>query len=254
MSQVFDPRFNNIALTLAYLLPGNLPSSRTVTLTVPNGEGECYFDPALMPVPGTITSGTLTLASDGTYTAAPTFPRYAPLTLGITGADVCFQVRQGQVVNVALVDGDETMLRLYCTGPWSAALSYQLTWPTDNASQLKLSLTRTNALDIDDVTGQPRQTTLELYRRNGSIVGLPGVDRKLPNSDVVSSDKVVFKRDNTGVLTLQLHGARLEWDFASGLLAAVRIYAGQGPIASLRLPRLAGNGTGVSAAFAATVS
>ncbi len=254
MSQVLDPRFNDIAVTLAYLLPGNLPSSRTVMLSVQNGEGECWFDPAQMPAPGAITQGTLVFASDGTFTAAPTFPRYAPLTIRITGADLCFHVRQGQLVNFALVDGDETLVRFYCTGPWTAALSYRVTWPSHNQSQLELIVTRVNALDMDDVSGRPRETTLELYRLKGSITGLPGLFRKQPNSDVVSSDKVLLKRANDGELIVQLHGARMEWDFANSLLRVIRLYSGQGALASLRLPALAGSGTGVSAAFAATIS
>ncbi len=247
MPQVFDPRFNNIALTFAYLLPGGLPSSRTLTLRVREGEGETWLDPAVTPTLGNITQGTLTIASE-------TFPRYAPLTMTLTGADLCFQVRQGPIINFSLVDGDETMLRLYCTSPWSAALSYQLTWPTDNSGQLKLILTRINALDIDDVTGQPRQTSLELYRLSGSIVGLPGGFRKVGSTDVVSNDKVTLMRDSNGELKLQASGMRMEWDFAGGLLNALRVFDSRGKIASLRLPALAGQGSGVSAAFLDSLS
>ncbi len=247
MPQVFDPRFNNIALTFAYLLPGGLPSSRTLTLRVREGEGETWLDPAVTPTLGSITQGTLTIASE-------TFPRYAPLTMTLTGADLCFQVRQGQIINFSLADGDETMLRLYCTSPWSAALSYQLTWPTDNSGQLKLILTRINALDIDDVTGQPRQTSLELYRLSGSIAGLPGGFRKVGSTDVVSNDKVTLMRDSNGELKLQASGMRMEWDFAGGLLNALRVFDSRGKLASLRLPALAGQGSGVSAAFLDTLS
>jgi hypothetical protein len=247
MPQVFDPRFNNIALTFAYLLPGGLPSSRTVTLRVREGEGETWLDPAITPTLGSITQGTLTIASE-------TFPRYAPLTMTLTGADLSFQVRQGQIINFALVDDDETMLRLYCTSPWSAALSYQLTWPTDNSGQLKLILTRINALDIDDVTGQPRQTSLELYRLAGSIVGLPGGFRKVGATDVVKNDTVTLKRNGNGELKLQASGVRMEWDFAGGLLNALRVFDSRGKLASLRLPALAGQGSGVSAAFLDTLS
>jgi hypothetical protein len=259
MPQVFDPRFNNIALTFAYLLPGGLPSSRTVTLRVREGEGETWLDPAVTPTLGSITQGTLTIASESITRETLTignvsFPRYAPLTMTLTGADLSFQVRQGQIINFALTDGDETMLRLYCTSPWSAALSYQLTWPADNSGQLKLVLTRINALDIDDVTGQPRQTSLELYRLAGSIVGLPGASRKVGATDVVKNDTVTLKRNGNGELRLQASGVRMEWDFAGGLLNALRVFDSRGKLASLRLPALAGQGSGVSAAFLDTLS
>jgi hypothetical protein len=247
MPVVFDPRYNNIVLTFAYLLPGGLPSSRTMTLRVRQGEGQTWLDPAVTPTLGSITQGTLTIASE-------TFPRYAPLTMTITGADLCFQVRAGQIVNFALIDGDETLSRLYCTGPWSAAVSYTLTWPSDNLGQLKLVLARINALDIDGVTNLPRQTSLELYRLTGSIVGLPGGFRKVASSDVVSSDKVILQRDTNGELKLQAHGVRMEWEFIAGLLSALRIFDSSGKLASLRLPTLAGQGTGVSAAFMDTLS
>jgi hypothetical protein len=234
---VFDPRYNNLIITLTHLLPGNLPSSHTLTLTIRNGEGEAWLDPAVTPTSGMITRGKLVLASES-------FPRFAPLTLTLTGADLSFLVRQSQVLNFSLVDGAQTMLRLLCSGLWTAAHSYRLTWPAPPYQNPYLILTRINAADGN------RETPLIINVLKGSIAGLPGGFRKVGTTDVVSNDRVQVLRANDGELTLQLHGARMEWDFANGVMVRLRVFESRGPIANLMLPDLSGAGVSVSVAFA----
>jgi hypothetical protein len=245
MPQEFDPRYNNLALTLTYPAYGNLAGSRTLTMSVRNGEGQVWLDTGVTPTIGTITQGMLTLASE-------TFPRFAPLTLTLTGADLCFLVRNGQLVHFALVDGAETLLRLYCTSLWTAAYSYQLDWPTVPSPQDRLVLTRLNGADIDGLTKQPRASAMELYRLKGTIQGQPGASRRFPNSDVVRSDKVVLARASDGELVLQLHGGRMEWDFAGGVLTALRAFGSSGPVANTRVLGIDA-GASISVAFLDTV-
>jgi hypothetical protein len=122
------------------------------------------------------------------------------------------------------------------------------------STQDRLILTRVNGAEIDGATGRPRESEIAIYLKKGVISGMPGVGRKLPNSDIVSNDRVVLVRAVDGELKLQLHGARMEWDFADGALAAIRAYGSDGPIANLRVLNVADAGALVSVALADTVA
>jgi hypothetical protein len=240
-SPVFDPRYNNLIVTLTYLVYGNLPSSRTLTFKIRNGEGEVWLDPSVTPTLGTITKGTLVLASES-------FPRFAPMTLTLTGADLSFLVRQSQVLNFSLIDGGETMLRLVCTNFWTAAYRYRLTWPSTPFQFPSVILTRINGADSD------RETSLQINVIKGSIGGLPGGFRKQTSSDVVSNNQVQLLRAVDGELKLQLHGARMEWVFNNSTLTGLRVFDSKGPIAKLKVPDVSASGVSVSAAFMDTLS
>ncbi len=227
---VFDPRYNSLLLGLTYRGAAGLPSSRDMTLRVSNGEGQVWLDPAVTPTIGTITDGTLVIASES-------FPRFAPLTLSLTGVDLSFLVRHRQLLSLALCDSREAMLRLHCTGLWTAAYAYSLAVPDPDI----LRITRRNGADSD------RTTALRIELLQGSIVGRPGKFRREATGTVID-DRVTLKRDD-GTLKLRFHGARMECRFAGGRLSALRIFDSQGPIAMLGLVNLAGAGVAVSAAL-----
>ena len=54
-------------------------------------------------------------------------------------------------------------------------------------------------------------------------------------------------------LTLQMHGARMEWDFANGVMTGLRVFDSQGAVANLRLLDLSGAGVTVTAALMDTL-
>jgi hypothetical protein len=234
---VFDPRYNNLVLGLTYRTAGGLPSSRAVTLRVVNGEGQVWLDPATTPTIGTITAGTLVIASES-------FPRYAPLTMTLSGADLGFTVRLGQLLNFALVDGRETLLRLHCSSLMTAAYAHHLKVAPVGGG---LTLTRVNRGDAD------RTTTLNIEVLQGAIAGLPGKFRRELDGAVLD-DRVLLQRDAGGVLKLRFHGARMEWLFEGGRMSALRVFDSQGALASLRLLNLSGAGVAVSAALMDTLS
>ena len=95
---VFDPRYNNILLGFSYLKFGQQPASGEMTLRVEEGEGEVWFEPGVLPTMGSIQQGTLVVASE-------CFPRFAPLTMTLTGADLCFNVRLKHVVSFGVLNG-----------------------------------------------------------------------------------------------------------------------------------------------------
>ena len=233
--QVFDPRYNNIVLNLTYLRFGNLPGSQDLTLKVTNGEGQTWLDPAVIPTIGTITEGTLVIASES-------FPRFAPLTLTLTGADLRFLVRRERLLNMQLIARRETLLRLHCTGIWTAAYRYRLTQPQES----RVIVTRINGVDDD------RETSLEIDVLKGSVEG--SVDLELGPSKQVIYGKLDLRRDDDGELVLRMHGARMEWDFAGGVMTGLRVFDSQGAIANLRILDMSGAGVSVTAALMDTLA
>lgn len=234
MSQVFDPRYNNLIINLTHLRFGNLPGSRDLTLRVTNGEGQTWLDPAVIPTIGTITQGKLVIASES-------FPRFAPLTMTLTGADLRFLVRRGRLLNFELIAQRETLLRLHCTGLWTAAYRYRLTWPAEN----KVIVTRIDGVDND------RETSLEINVLKGSVETSPGFEQG--SNKVVAYGKLELRRDVDGELKLQMHGARMEWDFANGVMTGLRVFDSRGAVANLRILDLSGAGVSITAALMDTL-
>jgi hypothetical protein len=236
---VFDPRYNRLLINLSYLRPNNLPGSRDMTLRVRNGEGQVWLDPATTPVIGTVTEGRLVIASEN-------FPRYAPLSMTLTGADLMFHVRQGRVLSFGLVAQGETLFRLLCANPWLAAYRYELRRPAPN----RLILSRFNQADED------RETQLEINVVKGAdpdpITGQRGGARTQPDGKVLV-DKVLVRRADDGELRVQLHGARMEWDFAAGVMSAFRVYDSRGIIGAFSVLGQVGAGVGVTVSFLDTI-
>ena len=233
MSQVFDPRYNNLILNLTYLRFGNLPGSQDLTLRVTNGEGQTWLDPAVIPTIGTIAQGTLVIASED-------FPRFAPLTMTLTGADLRFLVRRERLLNFGLIARRETLLRLHCTGLWTAAYRYRLTWPLEN----RVIVTRINGVDDD------RETSLEINVLKGSVEASPDFEE---TTDVVTYGKLELRRGDDGELKLQMHGARMEWDFANGVMTGLRVFDSQGAIANLSILDMSGAGVSITVALMDTL-
>jgi hypothetical protein len=243
---VFDPRYNNLVISVNYRRAGSrLPGSRDLTLKVAEGEGECWLDSPVMPVAGPITAGHLVMASES-------FPRYAPLTLTLTGADLAFQVRRAQVLNLALTDGRETIAQFFCNGFWTAPYRYQLRWL---GPKKRVIFSRLNWADMDGVTKQPRETKLEIsvLDGKGEIVGALGDFGKDPQTGLVVFNKVLLRRAADGELKVQLHGARIEWDFRNGVVVGLRVFDSQGAIANLRMLDRSGARVGMNMAFMDTL-
>jgi hypothetical protein len=234
MAQTFDPRYNDLIVNLTYLRFGNLHGSRDLTLSIANGEGQVWLDPAVIPEIGTITQGRLVIASES-------FPRFAPLTMTLTGADLRFLVRRERLLNFALVADGETLLRLHCTGMWGAAYRYRLARPLAN----RVVVTRIDGMDDD------RETSLAINVLEGSVETSPGYEEDLGGGAIYG--KLDLRRDQAGELKLQMHGARMEWDFANGVMAGLRVFDSQGAIANLRLLDLSGAGVTVTAALMDTL-
>jgi hypothetical protein len=235
MPHVFDPRHNNLAVSLTYLRPGQLPGQRDLSLQVTNGEGQVWLDPAVTPTIGAITQGRLVIASEH-------FPRFAPLTLRLTGADLRFHVRRGLLLNFELVADQATPLRLHCTGLWTAAYRYRLRRPPDKD---KVIVTRINSVDND------RETSLEIDVLKGSLDPSPGFEQD--TNGIVNYGKLDLRRANDGELKVQMHGARMEWDFANGVLSALRVFDSRGAIANLWVLDMSGAGIAVTAALMDTL-
>jgi len=226
------------------LRPGQFPRSRDVSLTIAPGEGRARLDPDEPPTLGTITQGRLVLESES-------FPRFAPLTLTLTGADLVFRVRDRRLVQLTFQDGREPLLRLYCTGIFRAAFLHRLFQPLDD----RLVVTRTNTLseDCDDQTASGYlsrdvhcRTVLAVHLLEGALVTSPDYSKGLQH--VVEWGAVELRRSGSGILKLQLHGARLVCDIARGNLAGLRVYDSRGPVANLSF--LDASGAGVSASVA----
>jgi hypothetical protein len=237
---VFDPRYNNILFNFAYRNFGGIPGSREMTLNVRNGEGEVWLDPSVTPVAGTITDGTLVMASES-------FPRYAPLSMTITGADLCFHVRQGRLLSFAFVRRGDILMRLLCTNFLRAAYRYEV----QRSGNTQLILSRYNQADGD------RATHLEMNVTKGAapepIGGMIGGGRIDQQTGKVLVDKLLVRRAADGELKLQFHGARFEWQFAGGALRAVGVYDSRGKIGIFSVLPQAGAGVAVTAAFSDTL-
>ena len=96
---------DKLLLGLTALRPGQIPVSRDVTLTITPGEGRARLEPDQPPTLGTISQGRLVLESES-------FPRFAPLTLTLTGADLGFRVRERKLINFGFKDAEHHFLRL----------------------------------------------------------------------------------------------------------------------------------------------
>jgi hypothetical protein len=236
MPHVFDPRFNNLVLRLRHQTPGQTLVDRELTLRITDGEGQVWLDPAETPTIGTITQGRLVIASED-------FPRFAPLSLTLTGADLRFHVRRGLLLNFEMVAHQATALRLHCTGLWTAAYRYRLRRPT---GQNRVTVTCINGVDGD------RETSLDLHVLKGTLEASPGLEQD--TSGVVSYGKLDLRRAGDGELRMQMHGARTEWDFANGLLTGLRVFDSQGAIAAFWMLDLSEAGVAVSAGLMDTVA
>ena len=108
---VNDSRYRNITLSVSYLHLGQNPASGEMSIRLKDGEGEAWYTPGYLPVEGSIQDGQLIYSSE-------CFPRFAPLTLTITGADLRFHVRSRQVLSFSFINRttafgiDDEMLRL----------------------------------------------------------------------------------------------------------------------------------------------
>ncbi len=236
---VFDPRFNNLLFSVNYLRVGShVPTSRDFTVKVTSGEGQVWLDPApiSLPVVGTDIQGTLVMASES-------FPRFAPLTLTIEGADLYFQVREGQVVGWGFSAGGEEILRLRCSNLWTSAIIHRLIWPPGDQ---RLILMRTNA-----VVGWERQFEIQLLK--GSIAGQVGGFRKEVGTNRVLSDRVVLQRASDGELKLRLHAARFELHFSEGYVVGFGVFDGFGRIARMGILSMPQGPVSLGVSFLSTI-
>jgi hypothetical protein len=219
---------------LSYLVPGQLPGSRDVTLSIKPGEGTALLEPGVTPDLGTIQEGRLILASE-------TFPRFAPLSLTLTGADLRFATRAGRLLSFTMRDGGQDCLRLNCSGVWSAAWRHKLVLrPQD-----RVVVSRIHSLQNDD------ETPLELNLLAGSI--WKSRDIQMGNGGLVEFGKVELRRDAAGELKLQLHGARFELTFGGGTLVGLRAFDSRGLVASLHVLDHTGAAVGVTVAVVDTL-
>jgi len=208
---------DKILLGLTYLRPGQFPASRDVELSVTPGEGSMLLDPNTPPALGTLQQGRLVIASES-------FPRFAPLTLTLAGADLRFSTRNGRLLGFTLRDRGEDCLKLSCRGIYRAAFRYKLFWVPEN----RITVRRFNSLDGD------RETHLSLNVLKGSVgAGGPGFE-KLASGEV-RWGSLEIRRAADGELKLQLHGARMEWDVAGGTIVGLRAYGSRGAVGHFNL-------------------
>jgi hypothetical protein len=219
---------DKLLLGFAFQHPGQLPASRDVMLSLTPGEGQMLLDPLTPPDIGTVEEGRLVIASES-------FPRFAPLTLTLAGADLRFTVRSGKVLKAALRHRGDEMLRLYCNDIWQAAYRHQITWVFAD----RVTLSRFNSMDGD------RETALEVRVLAGSVV--PSVDLEKSNpGGVVGQGWLELRRGAGGQLKLQMHGARLELSIHKGVLVGLRAFDSKGEVAAVHLLNLSGGGLGAS--------
>ena len=208
---------DTVLLGLTYLRPGQFPATRDVLLAVAPGEGQMLLDPEMPPALGTVQAGRLVIASEN-------FPRFAPLTLTIAGADLRFRVRSGRLLSFAMRHQGEDCLRLACPSLYRAAYRHTLTWRPEN----QLTIRRFNSLDGD------RETHLSVTVLKGSIaVGEPGFEKDA--GGLVRWGSLDVRRAAGGQLQLQFHGARMEWAVVGGTVVGLRLYDSLGPVAQFHL-------------------
>jgi hypothetical protein len=234
MAEIFDPRYSNLALSLTFLHAGQLPASHDFTFVIANGQGQVSLEPAQMPVIGTITQGKLVISSEN-------FPRFAPLTVTLTGVDLRFHVRRRLLLNFEIVERTEPLLRLHCTGLWKAAYLYRLDWPADD----QVTITRVNAVDNN------RETALNIYVTKGTVEPSPGAEKE-PDGQVTYG-KVHLRRSSDGDLKLRMHGARMEADIRNGVVTGLRISDSLGAIASFQILDWSAAGVGMSVSLLDTL-
>lgn len=208
---------DKILLGLTYLRPGQFPASRDVQIAVTPGEGAMLLDPNTPPALGTLQQGRLVIASES-------FPRFAPLTLTLAGADLRFVTRNGRLLSFALRDRGEDSLKISCQGIYRAAFRYALHW----VPETRVTLRRFNSLDGD------RETRLALNVLKGSIApGGAGFEREATGR--IRWGALEIRRAADGEMKLQLHGARMEWDVANGTLTGLRVYDSRGVVGHFNL-------------------
>ena len=232
---------DKLLISVAYLRPGQLPATHDVTLSVAPGQGRIALEPDVPPTLGTISNGTLVIESE-------TFPRFAPLTLTISGADCSFRVRQGRLIAFALHRSSEDLLRMHCTSVWTAAYRYRLAWP---ATTDRVEVTRLDGVN-KGLDGKDWETTLAVHVLEGTVAG-SGDFSRLPDNTTVRYGRVLLRRAASGDLTLQMHGARMEWGFADGVWVETRIFDSQGAVAHLQTLDLARAGIAASVAVVDTL-
>jgi hypothetical protein len=235
---VADPRYRNVLLTLNHLRPGQVAESVAIHLRVEEGGGEAWYTPDYLPTLGSLQSGTLVLSS-------PCFPRYAPLTLTIEGADLCFTVRNRQTLGVCLVDGLDELLRIRCTNFIRAAQRLRL---RAQVSKVELpdestrSFQRLRLRSENLASGQSIVIDTDVVRGKLGILACAAVD---PDGTSVD-DRVSLRRDANGELRWRLHAARMELDFRDGALHGLRLFGAAGQLARVHFLNL-------SAAFTETL-
>jgi hypothetical protein len=208
MSLVYRHRPDNLALQLTDVLRGQPPGNPEVALRVTSGGDRVRRDVFVTPTFGPARPGRLVIARD------------TPLAVTLTGTDLRFHVRRELLLTLELRAGPAAALRLHCAGLRAAAYSYRLRWP----GQQKVALTRLNP----ETDGQ---TSLDISVRKGMLVPSPGLLRD--TDGLVIYGNLSLHPATDGELTLEMSGARMEWDFVHGVLSAVRVFDRGGKIASL---------------------
>ncbi|MBI4604966.1 MAG: hypothetical protein HY721_23640 [Planctomycetes bacterium] len=231
------------------LRPGQLPASHDVTLSVAPGEGQALLDPNEPPTLGTITRGRLVIASES-------FPRFAPLTFTLTGADLCFTVRRRRLLSFAVRDRDEDFLRLHCSSLWKAAYLHRLFLPFKKrvvVTRVNLAAGGCGAASLD--FGPPDvecRSALQIDVLQGEIGVSPDFAKGLKG--LVQDGKVELRRDAQGELKLQMHGARMEWELARGVLVGLRVHDSRGTVANLSVLDHSGAGVGTTVSVLDTLA
>jgi hypothetical protein len=234
---VNDPRYRNLLVSLSWLRPGQLPATGEFTLRFKEGEAETWYEPGYLPTLGAIQEGTLVTSSE-------CFPRFAPLTFTIAGADLCFLIRGRQLVSFCIADGRETMMRLLCTGFWNAAWRHEV-YIDDDPKRLRVRR-------INGVAAGERSADLELNVLRGEFSPLSC--GAILASQPIYQERLFIRRDEEGEIEIQLHGARMEWVFRDGLLHRLRLFGSHGMVSDFNVIDQSGAGVTASVAFSDTLS
>jgi len=79
--------------------------------------------------------------------------------------------------------------------------------------------------------------------------GGPGPKRIDADGTVITDRVLVLRDEESGEIVLQMHGARLVWNFSDGRLSSLQIFDSQGPIASQRIVDAEGAAVSVTGSF-----